>query len=412
MRICPCGFRLFNWLKTRRQKVNCDALFPNPFSAPRLAFHPFLQKKIILVSHFVPSTCVPVGQAFAFDFLQAIQRALAVCHFAAVVAMVKLGQVERQVLFADVMECPHDSAFQEREKSLDSVCVRQSANVFTRRMFHGLMRCKIFRRAAIGVKIIRHNRCRLLDVGFQNFLEIFAGDVLHHLRTHFAVALNQRNDGNFVAHEVTALSACLAADIRFIALNRAGKFVAERRVFKRKTDSVRHKKCRAVTAKFQVALQLERANSFFGTANEIPSNEPFAERDFAGLKNCAYGNGELLFAVGTPAQSGTDFRVRVSRYCRKLGLVRAFAMRAKNAVFPADAFKMFAGGFVSRKLVNYFYQCQVFGLFLSHASNIAQSQLFVKCIIPNTFYTITGKREDVRILKTIIQQTIEDYNKN
>lgn len=76
---------------------------------------------------------------------------------------------------------------------------------------------------------------------------------------------------------------------------------------------MRHKQCRAIAAKLQVALQLERANSLFGTANHIPSNQPFAERNVAVLEYRADSNGELFLAGRTPAQTGADFLFRIGR---------------------------------------------------------------------------------------------------
>ena len=78
------------------------------------------------------------------------------------------------------------------------------------------------------------------------------------------------------------------------------------------------------------------------------------------LENRADSNGELLFATGTPAQASADFLFSVGRNGGKPSLVGAFAMRANDAVFPADAFQMFAGGFIRRKLVNNLNQRQVF----------------------------------------------------
>ena len=48
-----------------------------------------------------------VGEPFAFDFFQAFFRALAITDFSMVPAMVELGKVKRQVLFADAVERSH-----------------------------------------------------------------------------------------------------------------------------------------------------------------------------------------------------------------------------------------------------------------------------------------------------------------
>ena len=78
------------------------------------------------------------------------------------------------------------------------------------------------------------------------------------------------------------------------------------------------------------------------------------------LENRADSDGELLLAGRAPTQTSTDFLFWIGRDGRKFGFVRALAMRAHNAAFPADTLKMFAGGFIRRELVNNLNQRQVF----------------------------------------------------
>jgi hypothetical protein len=96
-------------------------LHTGSLSAPRLAWQLRFQNEIRMRRNFVPSIHLPIGQSLAFNFLQAVHRAFAVCHFAAVMAMVKLREIQRQRLFADMMKCPNNAAFEQREKSFDSV---------------------------------------------------------------------------------------------------------------------------------------------------------------------------------------------------------------------------------------------------------------------------------------------------
>jgi len=212
--------------------------------------------------------------------------------------------------------------------------------------------------------------------------KILAGKMTHNLAANLSAAFKQRHNRHLADFGTLSDSGLFSADIGFVNLNGSGKFVIERRVFQSKADSVRHEKRAAIAAQFQEPLQLKRTDSLFGTANQIPSNEPFAERNVAVLENCANGDGELLFAVGAPAQARTDFLGRIGRNRRKLGLVFAFAMRAKNAVLPADAFQMLTGGLIRGELVNNRHQRQIFGFRRFHGLNIAERLLFVKCIIP------------------------------
>jgi hypothetical protein len=67
------------------------------------------------------------------------------------------------------------------------------------------------------------------------------------------------------------------------------------------------------------------------------------------LEYRANGDGEGLFTIRTPAQSGACLRFWVGIDSGELGLVIALAMRANDAVRPKDGFEMFAGLVVPKR---------------------------------------------------------------
>jgi len=69
------------------------------------------------------------------------------------------------------------------------------------------------------------------------------------------------------------------------------------------------------------------------------------------LEYRADGDGELVFAIGTPAQSGAGFCGFIGRNVGKLVLVVAFALWADNSIFPKHAFKVFARLVISAETV-------------------------------------------------------------
>src|SRR3984957_113476 len=83
-------------------------------SSPRLAGRSRFYQTIGYWAKFIPSTCLPIGQTLAFNFLKSVHRAFAVCHVPTIMAMVKLRKVKRQMLFADMMKSPASSAFLKR----------------------------------------------------------------------------------------------------------------------------------------------------------------------------------------------------------------------------------------------------------------------------------------------------------
>ena len=53
---------------------------------------------------------LPICQTLAFNFLKPIHRAFAIRHFAAIVPVIKFRQIQRQMLFADMMERANHAA--------------------------------------------------------------------------------------------------------------------------------------------------------------------------------------------------------------------------------------------------------------------------------------------------------------
>ena len=76
----------------------------------------FYQRIEVLVKRIPSMSRSAEHQTLAFNFLQSTNRALAVSHFAAIMAMVKLRQIQRQMLFADMMESSNHAAFEQQKK--------------------------------------------------------------------------------------------------------------------------------------------------------------------------------------------------------------------------------------------------------------------------------------------------------
>ena len=111
------------------------------------------------------------------------------------------------------------------------------------------------------------------------------------------------------------------------------------------------------------------------------------------LENRADGDGELVFAVGAPAQSGACLGSGVWLDVGKLRLVVAFAFRADNAVFPNHRFKMRAGFVVRVETIDDLNERKVFERRLNlHAQSLTRSRTSVKCIIPSSVGNLKNRR--------------------
>ena len=98
-----------------------------------------------------------------------------------------------------------------------------------------------------------------------------------------------------------------------------------------------HKERGAIRAEAKHPLNLKGANALFGTAKQVPSNQPFSERDMRILKNRTNGYRELLFAFGALIQTGADVLVGIRFDLPNPFLLIVFAMRKNDSKLPADS---------------------------------------------------------------------------
>jgi hypothetical protein len=100
--------------------MKLDFLSADSLSAPCPMGWSWFYQTIKISAKGFPSLCLPVGQTPAFNFFKSLNRAFAVSHVAEIVAVVKLCQIQRQMLFADMVKCADDTTLEQAEKSLVS----------------------------------------------------------------------------------------------------------------------------------------------------------------------------------------------------------------------------------------------------------------------------------------------------
>lgn len=264
--------------------------------------------------------------------------------------------IARQVLLADVVKRPHDAALNQAEKALTSVDVGRSAvrilaGEFLEGVVHNLMLCVALEQPRIRGKLVGVDGRGRGDIFIHKFPQVFVGNTRHNFCADVAAALNQCHNRSLLratpALVLARAGTGLAADISFVNFHRARQFILECRVFEGVANLVHHQPSRAVAAKLQRALNLQRTDTLFGTAQEIPSNQPFTQRDMGILENRPHRDGELPVAVGTVAKTGAHLGLGIGLDAGEFRLVRTLAVRANNPVLPTDAFKIFAGRFIS-----------------------------------------------------------------
>lgn len=212
--------------------------------------------------NLIPSTDLPISQSLAFNFAKAKDCALAIGQKTSVMAMVKLSKIKRQMLFTDMVERANHAALEQAEKPFNTIGCDKAIAFHAGIFFDGVIHHEVLAiadRLAIAKKLIRVYHCPIVHMLFDNLFKILASDMLQHLTANRSTALQDRND----RHAVTKLSLtntfALSANVGFINLYSAAKFVVKRRVLQGETNAMRHKQRRAVASQFKQALQMEAA---------------------------------------------------------------------------------------------------------------------------------------------------------
>src|SRR4051812_18615562 len=77
----------------------------------------------------------------------------------------------------------------------------------------------------------------------------------------------------------------------------------------RVANPMHHKKRGAIRTESEHPLNLQGPNPFFGTAKQIPSDQPFAQRNVRILKDRTDCDGELLVALRAMIQASANFLI-------------------------------------------------------------------------------------------------------
>ena len=104
------------------------------------------------------------------------RRSKDVCILTVVIAELKLGNMQRKLLFADVVECADNAAFEDRPETLNRVRVNRADDIVTARMVDSdllrkffvqvfvtdpSMRCRLVYRRAIPIRYNSKSQCSL-----------------------------------------------------------------------------------------------------------------------------------------------------------------------------------------------------------------------------------------------------------
>jgi hypothetical protein len=277
---------------------------------------------------------------------------------AVVVAELEFGDVQRQILGADLVECADYAAFEDRPEALDRVRVDRADDVLTLAVVNDTV-WELLIKPAIAAPLVSAKQANLLGHrAAYKAPENVAAHAVDNARNNLSLALDSTNDRNFARADPASSSASAAlvlvpvlgeaSDEGFIYLDDAHQ-LAEVFVGKASAHPVAHVPSRAIRAEAHHSMHLQRADPFLAGQHQVDDTEPLAERLIGVLKD---RSGDMREAVvGAGRRAGVtepvprhravlfDFGIAASRADDELGPavlreVEAASVLVREGFFP------------------------------------------------------------------------------
>lgn len=226
---------------------------------------------------------------------------------AVVVAELELCQVERQILFADVVEAAHDATLKERPKRFKIVGMHFAAHVLACAMADRFVRIAERGQVAVSAMLIRSDQIDFLaNCSADEAVERGSVRVLNNLANDVALPTNRTNDANLAAPDtardvalpVPVAILVLATDEGFINFDDSHK-LPEVRIVHGRSQAMAHIPSCLVCFASDLSLKLERADALL-TIENLPENlKPDGQGIFGIFEDGFDGHGKSIGRVAT-----------------------------------------------------------------------------------------------------------------
>jgi hypothetical protein len=265
---------------------------------------------------------------------------------AIIIPELELCNVKMQVLFADIVECPHDTALEDAPKAFNRLGVNSTDNILMLGMVNGAVGERK-PKVPVANPLIGADQANLVRNGFIN--ESFQGRLLHILNdtgNHVSLAPYSANDNRFTGGRRTGLSITLvpmpvlgfAADECFVDFNDAAQLGFG--FDQCDPDFVSHQPRGFDRAKTHIAAKLTRAHSLFASQYQVSDFEPVAERLIRVLEN---GSGDAREAIAVHRTGAAlPMKAFIGRCVVKVGVATT---RAIYAIWPAAGYQISLASF-------------------------------------------------------------------
>ena len=208
-----------------------------------------------------------------------------------IIPELKFRDVERQIFFADFVECADYATFEDGPETLNRVGVNRTNNILLALVVD--CNARIFVQAFVHAAFISRQQAHAIGNHLANeCLRVDAVYVVENAGDHIPLALRSADDRSFpraAAATTVALFAPMAvvifaADPRFVNFNNTAKLVHVL-LDKGQANFVRHQPSGLDRTEAHVAVKLPRAHSLFAGEHQMRDLEPVAQRLVRVLKD-------------------------------------------------------------------------------------------------------------------------------
>src|SRR5579863_3504026 len=257
---------------------------------------------------------------------------------AVIIAELELRNIERQILFADLMERADHAALNQRPEALNRVGVNCADNVFTLGVVDSDVLREVFIQVLVADPLIRNQQTDLVRNGFlYKAFQCDSADILDNAGDDIAPAPNCASDDGFAGtHAARSIAAAtimpvfgFSAHESLVNFNDPTKLVHV--LFDQcSSDLVAHEPSRLVRAEAEKTIDLQRAHSLFARQHQVNDPEPVFERLIGVLKDRA---GDVREAIGRVL--GALIALPMPRIALQFCGLYSATTRAMNALGPA-----------------------------------------------------------------------------
>jgi hypothetical protein len=274
---------------------------------------------------------------------------------AVIVPVAELRQVQRQVVFAHLVECTDYATLQQAPEAVQIGGMDVPAHVFASHMAYRFMRIADFAQSSIAAMLISCHQGHVFAHRLPHkALQGIRVDLLNNLGCDVALASNRANHGYLAMWAVSAIPLAsdrhmlilpLPADVGFVYLNLSHE-LAKSTVFHGRSDAMAHVPGSAVRPATNDALDLKGANTLLAGQHQIHDLKPGLERIVRILKDRLGNHGKAIAITTAAALALTDPVKRTALDCKHLGVIAA---RACHAIRPTALLQeCLAGIFLNR----------------------------------------------------------------